>query len=124
MPEHDLFEEPVEPNQEELPDSNRIPQKNPVVDEGLEKLKTAWINNSPKWYARAIPGKGQLVDKLVTLRLEEFQSILATLDREDSELAHRIAELSTQLIQLNKRVVELENKLAKIEGDRETSGES
>lgn len=85
------------------------------------RLRTAWINNSPKLYARLIPGKMPMVNQLVTLRLEEFQSILSALDRQDSELAHQVAELSALVVQLSQRITELEGQLTDLA--QETSGE-
>ncbi len=123
MPTDETLDQPDESKHGETTESSENQEENTTVDEGLGRLRTAWINHSPKWYARAIPGKGQIVDQLVTLRLEEFQTILAALDREDSELAHRIAELTAQMLQLNRRVVELEEKLADLESGEETSGD-
>jgi predicted nuclease with TOPRIM domain len=118
MSVEESVEQPDKSGQEETPESLAEQDQSSGGNEPMGRLKTAWSNKSPKWFARAIPGKEQMVDQLVTLRLEEFQSILAALDKEDSELAHRIAELSAQLIQLSQRMVELEEKMADLESGK------
>jgi hypothetical protein len=79
------------------------------------RLRLAWINNSPKWYAKMVPGQKQVIDKLVELRLDEFQEHLASLDRGDSDLAHDLAELSAQVVQMNRLLESIDQRLARLE---------
>jgi hypothetical protein len=73
-----------------------------------EQLEIAWGKRQPKWYERLAPAQRHWVDKLVALRLAEFQDHLAALDREDSQLAHQVAELTARLNDLNRRLAALE----------------
>ena len=81
----------------------------------VDRVKAAWNSRAPRWYAKMIPGQQVAVDKLVSLRLETFLDHLVQLEKEDSELAHRIGELSAQVIQLNRRLSDLEERLTRLE---------
>jgi chromosome segregation ATPase len=80
-----------------------------------ERMAAAWEKREPKWYERLAPAQKHWVDKLVAIRLQEFEGHLAALDREDSQLAHQIAELTAQVVSLNKRLVTLEDRIAELE---------
>lgn len=69
-----------------------------------------------------IPGQQHVIDKLVTLRLEEFQAQLVELDREDSELSHQIAELSVQVTQMNNLLQSIEQRLIVLEEAGRSTG--
>lgn len=84
-----------------------------------EQLQAAWEKREPKWYERLAPAQRHWVDKLVALRLAEFQDHLAALDREDSQLAHQIAELTTQIVELNRRLAALEARLEQSEPNQQ-----
>lgn len=88
----------------------------------VDRVKAAWNSRTPRWYAKMIPGQHVAVDKLVSLRLETFLDHLTQLEKEDSELAYRIAELSAQIIQLNRRLSDLEESLDRLEADSSRSG--
>lgn len=93
----------------------REPISAAAPDSFLTRLRGAWHSRWPKWYARMIPGKQHVIDKLVSLRLEEFQAQMVELDREDSELSHQIAELSAQISQMNQHLESLERRLETLE---------
>ena len=76
-----------------------------------DRLAAAWKSREPKFYERLAPAQKHWVDKLVAIRLEEFQAHLVSLDREDSELSHQIGELSAQVVQLSQRLSTLEERL-------------
>ena len=61
------------------------------------------------------PAQKHWVDKLVAIRLDEFQAHLGALDREDSQLAFQIAELTTQIVRLNRYLTSLEERLNRLE---------
>ena len=83
-----------------------------------ERLVAAWDKREPKWYERLAPAQKHWVDKLVAIRLDEFEAHLAALDREDSQLAHQIAEVTAQLVQLNNRLATLEGRIDELESGR------
>lgn len=89
-----------------------------------EQLEAAWKKREPRWYERLAPAQKHWVDKLVAMRLAEFQGHLAALDREDSQLAHQIAELTTQVAGLNSRLASLEARLAQAQPDGEDDGQA
>ncbi len=83
-----------------------------------ERLTAAWDKREPKWYERLAPAQKHWVDKLVAIRLDEFETHLAALDREDSQLAHQIGEVTAQLTQLNDRLARVESRLDEMESGR------
>ena len=85
-------------------------------------MAAAWDKREPKWYERLAPAQKHWVDKLVAIRLAEFEAHLTALDREDSQLAHQIAELTAQLVQLNNRLAALEGRIDELESGR-TAGQ-
>lgn len=80
-----------------------------------DQLTAAWEKREPKWYERLAPAQKHWVDKLVAIRLGEFENHLSTLDREDSQLARQIAEVSAQLRELNRRLDVLEKRVDQLE---------
>jgi septal ring factor EnvC (AmiA/AmiB activator) len=88
-----------------------------------EQLQAAWSKRQPKWYERLAPAQKHWVDKLVALRLAEFQDHLAALDREDSQLAHQVAEMTTQIAHLNRRLAALEARLEQSEPSQQDQPE-
>lgn len=87
----------------------------PLPDSLWEQIAAAWDKREPKWYERLAPAQRHWVDKLVALRLAEFQDHLSALDREDSQLAHQVAELTAQIAHLNSRLAALEARLDQAE---------
>ena len=97
------------------------PDKQPESEAGdlpaslKEQLIAAWEKREPKWYERLAPAQRHWVDKLVTIRLQEFEAHLSALDREDSQLARQIAEVSARLGELNRRLSALEARLDQLD---------
>lgn len=104
-----MASEPKVPDPDQEADTGALP------DSLKEQLEAAWDKREPKWYERLAPAQRHWVDKLVALRLEEFESHLAALDREDSQLARQVAEVSAQLGQLNRRLAALESRIDALE---------
>jgi chromosome segregation ATPase len=90
-----------------------------LSDSLKERLQLAWDKREPKWYERLAPAQKHWVDKLVAIRLDEFEAHLAALDRQDSQLAHQVAELTAQLGELNRRLVALESRIDQLKSGRE-----
>jgi hypothetical protein len=90
---------------------DRLTPQGELPDSLREQLQAAWSKREPKWYERLAPAQRHWVDKLVALRLAEFTEHLAALDREDSQLAHQVAELSAQLADMGRRLAALESRL-------------
>lgn len=104
------------------PEEN-APDQQPEGDTGefpsslRDQLAAAWEKRQPKWYERLAPAQKHWVDKLVAIRLEEFEAHLAALDREDSQLVRQIAEVSAQVGELNRRLAALEKRLDRLESE-------
>jgi len=94
----------------------------PLPESLWEQIAAAWDKREPKWYERLAPAQRHWVDKLVALRLAEFQDHLSALDREDSQLAHQVAELTTQIAHLNRRLAALEARLEQDEAGHKGDG--
>lgn len=109
---------PEEKQEAEAASADVLPNEE-LSDSLKERLQLAWDKREPKWYERLAPAQKHWVDRLVAIRLDEFEAHLAALDREDSQLAHQLAQFTAQLVELNRRLASLETRLDRLEASQE-----
>jgi uncharacterized coiled-coil protein SlyX len=95
----------------------------------IARLRSLWNSVSTKWYVRPLLQQQNEFNRLLVERLQDHDARLIEQDREQTALAHNLAEATAQLQQTNRLLRAIESRLQRLEetasaGDEETSGTS
>lgn len=93
----------------------------------IARLRSLWNGVSTKWYVRPMLHQQNEFNRLLVERLRDHDARLIEQDREQTELAHNLAEVTAQLQQTNRLLRAIERRLQRLEetvpaGGEETSG--
>lgn len=89
---------------QERPFVSRRPWLGPL----LVRLRTAWNNVATRWYVLSLVQQQNEFNDLSVAALFDLETRLIEQDRDQTALAHQVAELTLRLRQLQQRVAALE----------------
>jgi hypothetical protein len=92
----------------------------------IARLRSLWNSVSTKWYVRPMLQQQNEFNRLLVERLRDHDARLIEQDREQTALAHNLAEVTAQLQQTNRLLHAIERRLQRLEesvpgGDEEPS---
>ncbi|MCB8978089.1 MAG: hypothetical protein H6657_11760 [Ardenticatenaceae bacterium] len=90
----------------------------PLVGPLLVRFREAWNSIATKWYVRPLLQQQNSFNQIVVSQLHEHDQWFILQDREQTELAHDLAQMSTYLSQISHRLQVLEDHLAQLEAQQ------
>ena len=84
----------------------------------IARFRTLWNNVATRWYVRPLLQQQNKFNRLLVERLHDHEQRLLAQDREQSALAHDLAELEAQLVQTNRLLASIDERLARLESDK------
>ena len=86
-----------------------------VVGPLIARFRSLWNSVSTKWYVRPLLQQQNRFNGLLVERLHDHDQRLLEQDREQTALAHDLAELSAQLAQTNRLLLSIDRRLRRLE---------
>lgn len=81
----------------------------------IARFRSLWNSVSTKWYVRPLLQQQNHFNRLIVERLHDHDVRLIDQDREQTALAHDLAEVAAQLRQTNRLLTSIDRRLQRIE---------
>lgn len=88
----------------------------------IARFRALWNSVSTRWYVRPLLQQQNRLNRLIVERLHDHDVRLIDQDREQTALAHDMAEIASQLRQTNRLLTSIERRLQRLEQSQQDAG--